>query len=261
MNPKADPSGPFAERSGDPKGVVPLGSSIIVTGHRGAMALAPENTAPSLALAHDHGADEIELDIRLSADGVPVVIHDATLARVTDGARSDQVIDLTWAELGEVELAGGSRLLRFEEVLEQTSLPLQVELKADGAAEVVATVLNDREAERERCLLTSFQRDYLIKVAEVMPWADRGFIVFGFEEEALSQALELGVQTLFTGWSGLTPEVVDRIHDHGLRTGGWLLNSEVQARLAVELGVDAVTADDPKAARAWLDAAQAEAAA
>jgi glycerophosphoryl diester phosphodiesterase len=236
-------------------------NSIVITGHRGAMAHAPENTAPSLALAADHGADEIELDIRLSSDGVPVVIHDATLARVTDGARSDQVIDLTWAELAEVELAEGARLLRFEEVLEQTSLPLQVELKADGAAEVVAAVLDHRTADRERCLLTSFQRDYLIKVAEVMPWADRGFIVFGFEEEALTEALELGVQTLFTGWDGLTAEVVDRIHDHGLRTGGWLLNDESRARLAVQLGVDAVTADDPRAARAWLDAAQAEAAA
>ena len=236
-------------------------NSIKVTGHRGAMALAPENTAPSLALAADHGADEIELDIRLSADGVPVVIHDATLARVTDGARQEQVIELTWAELGKVELAGDAQLLRFEQVLELTSLPLQVELKAEGAAEVVADVLNAREVDQERCTVTSFQRDYLIKAAEVMPWARRGFIVFGYDEDALAQALDLGVQTLFTGWSGLTTEVVDRIHDHGLRAGGWLLNDEPVARLAVELGVDAVTADDPRSARAWLEAAQAETAA
>ncbi len=229
---------------------------IKVTGHRGAMAHAPENTASSLALAHDHGADEIELDIRLSSDGVPVVIHDGTLARVTDGARTDQVVDLTWAELSAVELTGDARLLRFEEVLEQTSLPLQVELKADGAAEVVAAVLDDRTADRDRCLLTSFQRDYLIKVGEVMPWADRGFIVFDYTDEALAQAVELGVQTLFSGWPGLTAEAVDRIHDHGLRAGGWLLDDQPRARLAVEVGVDAVTADDPRAARAWLDSAR-----
>lgn len=233
----------------------------MVTGHRGAMAHAPENTAPSLALAHDQGADEIELDIRLSSDGVPVVIHDGTLSRVTDGRRTDQVIERTWAELQAVELDAGARLLRFEEVLEQSSLPLQVELKADGAAEVVADVLNAREADQERCTLTSFQPGYLIKVAEVMPWAKRGFIVFGYEEEALTQAVELGVQTLFTGWSGLTAEAVDRIHDHGLRAGGWLLDDQPRARLAVELGVDAVTADDPRAARAWLEAARSEVAA
>ncbi|WP_152360194.1 glycerophosphodiester phosphodiesterase [Microlunatus speluncae] len=234
---------------------------ITVTGHRGAMAHAPENTAPSLALAQQHGADEIELDIRLSSDGVPVVIHDATLARVTDEARSDLVADLTWAELGAVELAGGARLLRFEEVLEQTELPLQVELKAPGAAEVVGTVLDERTADRDRCLLTSFHLDYLIKVGEVMPWANRGFIVFDYTEEALAQAVELGAQTLFSGWPGLTAEAVERIHDQGLRAGGWLLDDEPRARLAVEVGVDAVTADDPRAARAWLDAARAEAAA
>lgn len=225
---------------------------ITITGHRGAMAHAPENTAPSLALAADHGADEIELDIRLSADGVPVIIHDATLTRVTDGRRTDQVEDLTWAELAEVELDGGAELLRFEQVLAQTSLPLQVELKADGAAEVVAEILNEGRPDRKRCTLTSFQPDYLIKVAELMPWARRGFIVGEYAEDALSTAVELGVQTLFTGWSGLTPDDVTRIHDRGLRAGGWLLNEQSQARLAVDLGVDAVTADDPRAARQWL---------
>jgi len=236
-------------------------TGIRVTGHRGAMAHAPENTAPSLALAEDHGADEIELDIRLSSDGVPVVIHDATLARITDGRREDPVVERTWAELQQVELGDGARLLRFEEVLDLTRLPLQVELKAEGAAEVVAGVLDGREADQPRCTITSFQRDYLIKAGETMPWADRGFIVFGYDDEALDQAVGLGVQTLYTGWKGLTAEAVRRIHDHGLRAGGWPLNDQPRARQAVDLGVDAITADDPRAAREWLDAARADVAA
>ncbi|GAB3738368.1 glycerophosphodiester phosphodiesterase [Microlunatus parietis] len=236
-------------------------NAITITGHRGAMAHAPENTAPSLALAHEHGADEIELDIRLSSDGVPVVIHDGTMKRVTSGRREDEVVGLTWDELRAIELDGGARLLRFEQVLEQTTLPLQVELKADGAAEVVADVLNARTQDQDRCTLTSFQRDYLIKVGEVMPWARRGFIVFGYEDEALAQAVELGVQTLYTGWEGLTVEMVARIHDRGLRAAGWLLDEPARARVAVELGVDGVTADDPQAARAWLEQAAEESAA
>lgn len=56
-------------------------------GHRGAMGLRPENTLESFALAYDQGADMVELDVHLSRDGVPVVIHDDTLGRTTDAAR------------------------------------------------------------------------------------------------------------------------------------------------------------------------------
>jgi glycerophosphoryl diester phosphodiesterase len=55
-----------------------------VIGHRGASGHAPENTLPSFALALAQGADALELDVHLTADGTPVVLHDATLDRTTD---------------------------------------------------------------------------------------------------------------------------------------------------------------------------------
>ena len=73
----------------------------LVIAHRGSSAEAPENTLPAFEAAVARGADAIELDVRLTADGAPVVIHDATLDRTTD--RTGPVAALTLAELRAVD--------------------------------------------------------------------------------------------------------------------------------------------------------------
>jgi glycerophosphoryl diester phosphodiesterase len=74
----------------------------LIIAHRGASAHAPENTLAAIKMAIDVGADGVEFDVRLAADGVPVVIHDPTLKRVA--ARRDRVADLTSAELGRIDV-------------------------------------------------------------------------------------------------------------------------------------------------------------
>jgi glycerophosphoryl diester phosphodiesterase len=70
---------------------------VIVTGHRGALGSEPENTLRSFRRAVREGCDEIELDLRVSADGKLVVLHDATVDRTTDGTGA--VADLTFDEI------------------------------------------------------------------------------------------------------------------------------------------------------------------
>jgi len=77
-------------------------TSPLVIGHRGASALAPENTLAAFARAFADGADGIEFDVRLARDGVPVVIHDANLRRT--GGRKGRVANLTSARLGEIDV-------------------------------------------------------------------------------------------------------------------------------------------------------------
>ena len=74
----------------------------MIIGHRGASAIAPENTLAAFARALDDGADGIELDVRLSRDGIPVVIHDETLRRT--GLRNAAVAELTAKQLAEVDV-------------------------------------------------------------------------------------------------------------------------------------------------------------
>ncbi len=74
----------------------------LIIGHRGASAHAPENTLAAFQMAIDAGADGIEFDVQLASDGVPVVIHDATLKRT--GLRTDRVADLTAKQLGKIDV-------------------------------------------------------------------------------------------------------------------------------------------------------------
>jgi glycerophosphoryl diester phosphodiesterase len=76
--------------------------SPLIIGHRGASADAPENTLAAFQLAIDDGADGVEFDVQLSKDGIPVIIHDATLTRV--GLRGDKVADLTADQLASIDV-------------------------------------------------------------------------------------------------------------------------------------------------------------
>ena len=79
-----------------------------IIAHRGNAAELPENTLPALQSAVDLGLRHVEFDVQLTADRVPVVIHDADLARV--GGRPDVVHDLTWPQLARIPVAETGRL-------------------------------------------------------------------------------------------------------------------------------------------------------
>lgn len=139
-----------------------------VIAHRGASGSAPENTLPAFELAVRQGADAFELDVRLTRDGVPVVLHDSTLDRTSD--RRGPVGRLTLAELGETDAgarftADGGRTYPFRggiarvptlaEVLRGfPEIPVMVEVKEPGAQEAVRQVILE-EGAAERCVLAS----------------------------------------------------------------------------------------------------------
>jgi glycerophosphoryl diester phosphodiesterase len=95
---------------------------VAIIGHRGAPRETPENTLASFRRAFELGADAIELDVRLSRDGAPIVMHDATLERTTDGA--DSVSQRTLAQLKRLDAGSwfdpkfrGERIPTLEEAL------------------------------------------------------------------------------------------------------------------------------------------------
>jgi glycerophosphoryl diester phosphodiesterase len=140
----------------------------LVIGHRGAAAHAPENTLESFRLALAQGADALELDVHLSADGVPVVIHDPDLARTTD--RAGAVAALTVAELQRADAGArftpdGGRTFPFrgrgvriptlaEVVREFADVPLLIELKTVAMQHAVHRVLAEHDA-LARCVPAS----------------------------------------------------------------------------------------------------------
>jgi glycerophosphoryl diester phosphodiesterase len=139
-----------------------------VIAHRGASAWAPENTLAAFELALQQGADALELDVRLTADRAPVVIHDPTLDRTTD--RSGPVAGITLAELRGADAGArftpdrgrsfpfrgqGLRVPTLGEVLWTfPKVPILVELKEPEAQEAVRRVLLQDDAV-ERCVPAS----------------------------------------------------------------------------------------------------------
>lgn len=155
-----------------------------VIGHRGASGLAPENTLESFSLALEQGAEALEFDVRLSADGIPVVIHDPTLERTTD--RAGAVDRLTAAELREAD-AGfrfttdggttypwrgrGARIPTVREVLERfPSTPLLIEIKVTTAARPLHRLLLEHGA-ADRVVVASFLDEALRSFPAEQGWA------------------------------------------------------------------------------------------
>ena len=139
-----------------------------VIGHRGNRAYAPENTIVSFAQAVALGADAIEFDVRLSADGIPVVHHDPTLTRTTDGI--GEIARTNFVKLKDLDAGAnftrdggktypyrgaGHRIPTLEEVIEAfPSIPFLIEIKDPLAAPLVREIIEKHKAEW-RCLVDS----------------------------------------------------------------------------------------------------------
>jgi glycerophosphoryl diester phosphodiesterase len=172
-----------------------------VIAHRGASAEAPENTLPAFEAAVQRGADAFELDVRLTADGAPVVIHDDTLDRTTD--RTGLVRSHTLAELRSVDAGarftadrgqtypyrgGDARIPTLGEILWAfPKVPLLLEIKEPEAQEAVRKVLLQEDA-AERCVVAS-EHQAALRLFDEPPFA-RG--ASGAEISALYWAALLG---------------------------------------------------------------------
>ena len=136
----------------------PLAHPVIA--HRGASGRYPENTLLAFRKARETGADAIEFDVRTSADGVPVVIHDETVDRTTDG--TGPVAALPLSALREFNAGMGERIPTLEEVLDDTgTTPMIIEVKERLAAKAVVEMLQARGGE-SRSLVGSFDARDLV---------------------------------------------------------------------------------------------------
>ena len=172
-------------------------------GHRGAAALAPENTLEALRAGIAQGCDYVEFDVQLTADHVPVVIHDADLQRV--GGRPDSVHALTWPQLaglpvGEVDrlgerfartcapslaqvvdaLAGWDGVTAFVEVKRASLRQFGHELVLRRVSDVLQPVL-------DRCVLISFDQA-AVKTFRLMTGARIGWVIERYDDDTATSA-------------------------------------------------------------------------
>jgi glycerophosphoryl diester phosphodiesterase len=241
-----------------------------VIAHRGASGEAPENTMPAFELAARQGADAFELDVRLTRDGVPVVLHDAALDRTTD--RSALMAALTWQELGEVD-AGyrfttdrrsfpfrgrDVRVPRLVDVLRAfPGMPVLVELKEAAAQEAVRRVLLEERAV-ERCVLAS-EHHAALQLFREPPFATAAS---GAEIGALYRAAWLrmvpasvpyrclSVPIRYRGLPVPTRRFIAAAGRLSCPVHVWTINEPATARLLWDRGVAGVVTNYPELVRA-----------
>ena len=236
-----------------------------VWAHRGASARAPENTLAAFRLAHEMGADGVELDVQLTADGHVVVIHDETLDRTTTGrgpvgTRSLRELKALDASNGREGYEGES-IPTLDEVLVlvgPTGMTVNIELKnsVEPYPGLEAAVLRIVEAAgmAERVIYSSFNHISATQLARSSQPSPVGLLFSDVLAEPWDYAQRLDMAALHPHWKYVqfVPETVERCHALGMGINVWTVDSPDMVRRLADLGADAVITNRPDEARTVL---------
>lgn len=234
--------------------------------HRGASAHAPENTLASFELALRQGADAIELDAKLTADGQVVVFHDQTVDRTTP--HSGRVKDLSLYELRKLDAGShfdiafrGERIPTLEEVFKAVGqlTIINVELTnytsiMDELPEKVAELVKINRL-NQRVIFSSFNPLALLRIRRLIPEAPIGLLALPGLKGALARSWPgrlISYQSLHPEFSDVTPGLVKSIQCRGGKIFVYTVNQEEDMRRLFEIGVDGIFTDDPILAKQVL---------
>ena len=217
---------------------------VLRIGHRGAAGHAPENTLAAIQKGIALGVDFVELDVRRTADGVLVVLHDATVNRTTNG--KGRIDRLCLQDIETLNAGDGEHIPTLEEVLKLASgrAGLMLELKIRGAAQ--QTIETVRKAGiRSSVIYASFLHDELKHVRTVDPTASL-MVLFG----VLSRATVARTVKCAASYVGLrhdkaTRVLVDSFHRANLLVFVYTANAPSDIQHALSLGVDGVISNFP----------------
>lgn len=254
-------------RNSETRGHLPL-----IIGHRGASAVAPENTLAAFQRALVEGADGIEFDVRLALDGVPVVIHDATLRRT--GLRDGAIAKLSSAALSQVDVGTwfnrrhpsaaqpaytNERIATLAQVLEWTQgsgARLYVEMKCAGHESKALAVEVSRLVRDfglvDVVVVESFTLAALAEVKYVAPEIRTAAL---FEpkltrplpstRKLIEQAIRYGANEIALHRTLATRRVVAAARQHGLMTVVWTVDNIAWVKRARDFGIHALITNKP----------------
>jgi glycerophosphoryl diester phosphodiesterase len=233
---------------------------IEVWAHRGDSVHAPENTLKAFGKAVQAGAYGVEFDVQLSSDAQPVVIHDETLERTTNG--TGRVVDHTWAQLAQLDASAGRpgfagepipRLAEVLALLAPSGLWANIELKNSvvaypGLEEIVLAAVQEAGM-ADRVVLSSFSQASVARLADLTD-LEVGLL---FEPNELifrpwRRAVALGATALHPPRLRSSAALVRAARDQGLKVRAWVANRPAEVNRLVEAGVDGYFTDSPSTA-------------
>lgn len=211
----------------------------LIIGHRGASAVAPENTIAAFAAAIAAGADGVEFDVRLSRDGEPVIIHDDTLKR-TVGLRK-RVAEMTAEELRRVDVPS---LRELFELMAGNSLVLYLEIK-ESSAELASRCceLVNEFSFADRVVVECFDLEVLrnIELTTAALFEPRMFA----DRQVVDRALQVGASAVALHHRLAKPALVEEAKRAGLRVVVWTVDSPAWVALARTMGIEALITNNP----------------
>lgn len=225
-----------------------------VIAHRGDSAHAPENTMRAFEAALKAGADEIETDVRVTKDGVAVLLHDASLFRTT--GKEAELKDLTFEDIRQLDAGNfasekfkNCRIPTLEEALSKylDKIPFEIELKAFGAVMPAIQALQ-KFADHgvfERVLLTSFNRPLLVSALMLDGRCRTGLLLDSHSTVTVAEIKHMGGVAVLPHWEDVSKDMVDEAHRLNMAVRAWGVHNLDAARKAIEAGADGVTYNDP----------------
>ena len=236
--------------------------------HRGYSGKYPENTMLAFRKAAEAGADGIELDVQLTRDGEPVIIHDELVDRTTDG--TGRVKDFTLAELQALDASyiytgqyGRNPIPTLREYCEFVKdLPIvtNIEMKTGvyeylGMEEKVWAMIQEYHLE-EKVIISSFNHFTILRMREIAPKLKYGFLSETWIIDAGKYCHEHGVACYHPMFRSLTQEAVAELKQYGLEINTYTVNTEEDVRDLAAKGIDAVIGNFPEMTRDVLASLQ-----
>ncbi len=224
----------------------------LVISHRARAGHAPENTLAGIRAALQIGADAIEVDVQASADGVPVLMHDLTLDRTTNG--SGDLASLTLEQLQALD-AGGEPVPTFAQALEMTRgrALLVAEIKRPGCERALADVIRAAEALAD-VMVWSFLPPALEAMRQAEPMVPGALLIapqsMGNWPSMQDLALRLDLQAVSVFHLNLDAGIIAQSRRRGLAVYAWTADTERDIQRLLDLGVDGIVTNYPERALA-----------
>ena len=231
-----------------------------VIAHRGVRHDAPENTLAALQRVVDSGSRWIETDIKITRDGVPILMHDETLERTTNG--HGRVADTDWADLQKLDAGKwfdpsfqGEPVPTMADALRlalNRNLNINLELKpcpGRTQATVMVTLIEASKIwpeDHAPPLISSFSIDALMIAAQMHPEWPRGLLLDDWQDDWAALVAKTSARTINMNAHFLTLDRVALLKQSGLPILAYTVNDVARAKELLHWGVDAVFSDNPK---------------
>ncbi len=234
-----------------------------VIGHRGACRYTPENTLASFKKAHELGIQWVEFDVMLSKDNIPVVFHDETLNRTTDG--HGYIDSLTYSELSQLDAGSwygpafkNERIPLLSDVihyLTRQEMSANVEIKAlhgndkKDVEQTLDVIRSITSPDNPMFLFSSFSIEAVEHLSKLAPDCQRGLLLDEWREDVAVLAKQLGCVSINANHHMMSPARVEAIKAAGFHLLCYTVNDAARAAELCSWGVDAVFSDAPDITR------------